>query len=148
MAEERRRSAIQRIATYGVHLADDQILLVRASDLTEVQGRWFLPGGGVEHGEHPTEALVREFAEETGLHAVIGPQLGIVSDVRTRRNGEVVHSVRIIYEVTTTSGTLLDECAGSSDLAQFTPIEQAREMPLAHYVIEGARMAGIDLSPR
>lgn len=28
---------------------------------------WFLPGGAIEPGEHPEEALVREVAEETGL---------------------------------------------------------------------------------
>ena len=28
---------------------------------------WFLPGGAIELGEHPEEALVREVAEETGL---------------------------------------------------------------------------------
>lgn len=28
---------------------------------------WFLPGGAIEPGEHPEEALVREVSEETGL---------------------------------------------------------------------------------
>jgi len=143
-----RRRTIQRIAAYGIHLRADEILLVRASGLTEVQGRWFLPGGGVEHGEHPAQALVREFSEETGLDATVGAHLGIVSDVRTRRNGVVVHSIRIIHEVPTATGTLIDEAVGSSDLARFVPLDVARTMPLAHYVIEGARLAGIDLSQR
>ena len=32
-------------------------------------GKWTLPGGGVDHGEHPDEGVVREVAEETGLVA-------------------------------------------------------------------------------
>jgi ADP-ribose pyrophosphatase YjhB (NUDIX family) len=144
----RRRRAIQRVSVYGIHVVDDEVLLVRASSLTEVPGRWFLPGGGVEHGEHPTEALVREMSEETGLDAVVGRHLGIVSDVRTRRNGVVVHTVRIIHEIASAEGRLLAETSGSSDLARFVPLPEARTIPLADYVIEGAAMAGYDLASR
>jgi 8-oxo-dGTP diphosphatase len=41
---------------------DGKILLLKESD-----GSWELPGGGLEHGENPREALSREIAEETGL---------------------------------------------------------------------------------
>jgi len=39
-----------------------RILLLRERD-----GSWELPGGGLEHGENPRDALTREIAEETGL---------------------------------------------------------------------------------
>jgi len=139
--------AIERLGTYGVHVDDGAILLVRASAVTEVQGRWFLPGGGVDHGEHPEDSLVREIAEETGLRAVIGRQLGILSDVRTRRDGDEVHSVRLIYAITSVSGSLVHETTGSSDLAAFIPLDEARSMPLAHYVRKAALLAGLDLRP-
>jgi 8-oxo-dGTP pyrophosphatase MutT (NUDIX family) len=32
---------------------------------------WGLPGGGLEYGEHPEEAVVREVWEETGFHVSI-----------------------------------------------------------------------------
>ena len=32
---------------------------------------WGLPGGGLEYGEHPEEAVVREVREETGLNVSI-----------------------------------------------------------------------------
>ncbi len=136
---------LQRLGAYGLHVNDGAILLVRASAVTEVQGRWFLPGGGVDHGEHPEEALVREIAEETGLTAVVGRQLGVLSDVRTRRDGDKVHSVRLIYAVASVSGSLIHETAGSSDMAAFIPLDQARTLPLAHYVRKAALLAGLDL---
>ncbi len=136
---------LQRLGVYGVHVAEGSLLLVRASAITEVQGRWFLPGGGVDHGEHPEEALRREVLEETGLRATLGRQLGVLSDVRTRRDGTKVHSVRLIYALTSVEGSLAHETAGSSDLAAFVPLLEARRLPLAHYVAKACALAGVDL---
>lgn len=40
---------------------EDRLLLIRETD-----GRWELPGGGLDHGEDPRKGLRREIAEETG----------------------------------------------------------------------------------
>ena len=41
-------------------------------------GRWSIPGGAVEHGEHLTEAVRREVLEETGVEVTVGDLLGIL----------------------------------------------------------------------
>ncbi len=57
---------------------DDQqrILLGHRRDLD----LWGLPGGGVEPGELPTEGVIRETKEETGLDVVLDHLLGIGVD--------------------------------------------------------------------
>jgi 8-oxo-dGTP diphosphatase len=56
-------------AVVGVVLSDDrkQILVLKRRDVP----MWVLPGGGIEEGESPEEAVKREILEETGLHVQI-----------------------------------------------------------------------------
>jgi ADP-ribose pyrophosphatase YjhB (NUDIX family) len=42
---------------------------------------WILPGGGVERGELPTEAVIREVQEETGLEVTIERLLGVYGKI-------------------------------------------------------------------
>jgi 8-oxo-dGTP diphosphatase len=58
----------------------DRLLLIRRGR-PPAQGRWSLPGGRVEHGETVAEAVLREVAEETGLHAVCGDLVGWVERI-------------------------------------------------------------------
>jgi ADP-ribose pyrophosphatase YjhB (NUDIX family) len=43
------------------------------------RGRWSLPGGRIEAGESPEQAVVREVREETGLEVVAGRAIGRVT---------------------------------------------------------------------
>jgi 8-oxo-dGTP diphosphatase len=95
----------QRIAAYALLLrgdhAEPEVLLTRMSSRTRIQGRWTLPGGGIEHGEDPREAVVREVYEETGLHIAPGPVADVHSSHFTgpRADGVVedYHGVHVIF---------------------------------------------------
>lgn len=45
---------------------DGRVLAARRTTPVEAAGRWEFPGGKVEPGETPEDALVREIAEELG----------------------------------------------------------------------------------
>ena len=132
MPTETRR---QRIAAYGVCRDDEgRILLARASSSLTLRGRWFLPGGGVDHGESPEESLVREIEEESGLTVELGGFLDVLSDVRTLPDGVSLHTIRLVYQVASWRGQLRPERDGTTDaVAWFTP-EEVRHLPLALYV--------------
>jgi len=125
----------QRIAAYGVARdTEGRLLLARASSALTLRGRWFLPGGGVQHGESPPDSLRREMEEESGLTVTLGPLLDVLSDVRTIPDGTSLHTVRLIYRVDSWEGTLRPEADGTTDaVGWFTP-EEIRDMPLALYV--------------
>ncbi len=68
------------IGAFAIILDDRQrVLLCHRRDMDA----WNLPGGGVESGEMPTEAVIRETLEETGLHVAIERLVGVYGNLRS-----------------------------------------------------------------
>jgi 8-oxo-dGTP diphosphatase len=66
-----------RIPCVGAVIRDDAgrlLMILRGHD--PGRGLWSIPGGRIEPGETPQQALVREVREETGLTVSCGPLLG------------------------------------------------------------------------
>lgn len=57
---------ISRLGVYGICCQEDKLLLV-LKEAGPYKGSLDLPGGAIEFGESPEEALKREFLEETAL---------------------------------------------------------------------------------
>ena len=136
---------VQRVAAYNLCVdADDRLLLVRLSERTEAPGSWTLPGGGVEFGEHPEAAALRELHEETGLVGVTAGLLAVDSAHRPARQGEddfAYHAIRIIYRTTIVGGVLVHEADGSTDNAAWCTRAQLATMPLVSTSELGVRLA-------
>lgn len=98
---------------------------------------WTLPGGGIDFGEDPSYAVVREVAEETGYQVSVERLLGV--DSRPRRqssNGreEDVHHLGVYYSVRVVGGSLRDEVDGSTDEAAWFPLAEVPSLPRASLV--------------
>lgn len=122
---------IRRVGAYGLcRDADGRVLLARGSERSEFPGIWSLPGGGVEQGEHPDDAVVREFAEETGLEVRIRALRDATADVaRLPSNSALEHTDRLIYDVEVISGDLRDEVGGTTDLVEWAPDDDRPMLP-------------------
>ncbi|MCW2816235.1 MAG: (deoxy)nucleoside triphosphate pyrophosphohydrolase [Nocardioides sp.] len=65
-------------------LREGRLLACRRTWPAEAAGRWELPGGKVEPGESPDQALVREIAEELGVAVEVTGWLDGAAPIRER----------------------------------------------------------------
>lgn len=150
MSEEPR--ARQRVAAYALLRRDEQVLLCRLSPRVPFNG-WALPGGGIDHGESPREALRREVHEEAGLQVVPGRVLDVYSHHFVGRSPSGVledyHGIGLIFEAEVDPASRgvepqVLEVDGSTDLARWTPLDEARSLPLTGAARFGLRLLGFE----
>jgi 8-oxo-dGTP diphosphatase len=123
---------LRRIAAYAI-CTDTQgrTLLVRASRRSGTPLRWSLPGGAVDHGEAPTDTVIRETAAETGLSVSVLRLVDVQADLRAvASRGVSIHTDRLIYEVTVRGGVLRDRIGQPTDLSRFMTRDEAARLPL------------------
>lgn len=77
-----------------------RILMSRRRADQPMPGRWEFPGGKVEPGESPTEALAREVREELGCEVDVGRIFEVVFHVY-----EEFDLYMLVYAATITRGT-------------------------------------------
>lgn len=70
----------------------DKILLVKRRDIPV----WVLPGGGIDEGEEPGEAAVREVWEETGLRVEVARKVAHYTPVNRLSRNTHVFECRVV----------------------------------------------------
>ena len=106
-----------------------------------------MPGGGIEFGEHPDAAAVRELEEETGLIGEIDGVAGIFSHVyrkSTFSGGGDLHFLGIIYRMRIVGGELRDEIEGTTDQCAWLSPAQIEESRLVEIAAFGCQLAVTD----
>ncbi|MBF4461084.1 MULTISPECIES: NUDIX hydrolase [unclassified Rathayibacter] len=120
-----------RVAAYGVIIDGDRVLLAHWS-----QGpwaAWTLPGGGIDRGEAPADAAIREIFEETGYDAELDALIGVDSHVipahrRSDPDAGPLHAIRVVYRAHVVGGQLTHELDGSTDAAAWFPLAEVEEL--------------------
>ncbi|MGC5028828.1 NUDIX hydrolase [Micromonospora sp. DT229] len=138
---------MRRVGAYGV-LRDPEgrVLLVRGSERADFPGVWSLPGGGLEHAEHPAQAVLREVAEETGLVVEVAGLRSVVADVVPYPDlGVALHTDRVLFELTAVGGTLRAERDGTTDLARWLAPQEAAGLPLLPFTAEALALPVVPL---
>ena len=140
----------QRVAAYAVILrtagtGGREILLSRLAERITHDELWTLPGGGLDHGEDPRDAVLREVREETGLDADVGETARVYSAhlPGVWRGGRRVdaHALRIVYDgwvAPDAPEPRVVEVDGSTSEAAWKPVADVLDgsLPVAPLVLE------------
>ena len=106
----------------SVIIKEDKIALIKRGN-EPAKGKWTIPGGLVELGESPEQAVIRETKEETGLDVEKTSLIDVVSNVDLDAQGKVkYHYVIIDYFVHVKSGTA--EAASDAMELRWVPLEE------------------------
>lgn len=130
----------RRIAVHGVaHAAGGLVLLAPGPGEPDGDGPdgWHLPGGAIEHGERPADAIVRVYREQTGLDSSVLTVRSVRADVVRRASEDVaLQTDRVIYELALDGGTLRNGGSGTAPPAEWVDPERLGGRPLAPYAAE------------
>lgn len=124
---------VTRISAYGLVFDGNRLLLCRLSGDLPDAGKWTLPGGGIEFGEAPEAAMIREVEEETGLQVVSAGLAGIDSFTHSTP-GRSFHGVRIVYHTRVVGGVLRHELDGTTDMCAWHPIDSFEDIGVVELV--------------
>lgn len=112
-----------------------ELLLTRRA-VEPFKGKWDLPGGYLEDGEHPEAGAIRELKEETGLTIRITGLGGIYMDTYGAGG---VSTLNIFYEAEVVSG----EEGSQGDVSEIRWF-RAEELPLDAFSFENGRQAIVE----
>ena len=150
MALQLRRKVLETVLCF---VRDDQnryLFLFRGKKEGDVHvGKYNAPGGKIEPGESPQEAMYREVLEETGLRVTRYKRLGFLAfpGFHEDNAGEPVDESVHVFLVTGYEGEQLTECAEGT--LEWIPAEWVLALPLWEgdrhflpFVLEGRRFEG------
>ncbi len=101
-----------------------KVLMVQ--ELDEFDGRWVLPGGRIDMGEMPREAMVREIKEELNLDATVGDILDC--NIFNSKSGQA-HFI-VVFAVTIDPEQKITVEDGEVSKAEWIAIDDVKQLKL------------------
>lgn len=138
-----------RVGSYGLIIKDGQIALIKKA-VGGYKGLLDLPGGGIEQGEEPEEALIRELKEEAGVD-VINYELLTVTSKRLKWNyeefNEDLHQIGILYKVELKDYKLKEDGDGlDSNGCNFYEIDKLSKDKITPFTLKALNLLGYKIS--
>lgn len=138
------KSYTQSIAAFGIVFDDQNKILCiqrKETDLAHpFHNKWAVPGGGVDHGEHPRDTVLREVKEETGLTVKLLSDYPIVKSYLYENHTD--QGILLFYPAKYVSGDIHTEHEiGVSDVRWFRyeEINETEFVPSTKSIIAEAR---------
>lgn len=141
--------AHRHVGAYGLALEEGQVLLIRKGK-GPYTGSWDLPGGGIEHGESPEDAVRRELIEETGLPVLDLALAGVYHKrlVNPLPDGDLedLQHIGVIYRITVDrAARLREEPDGIDSLgARWLPVCELAGQPLSPFAARALGLAAAE----
>lgn len=119
----------QPLVGVGAVIAKDGKILLEKRRNDPGKGKWSVPGGIVELGEHVEEAVVREVKEETGLEVEKPEHIDIVDNISFDEQGKIkYHFVIIDYLVKLVGGKL--KAASDAEELEWVTLDDVEDYDL------------------
>ena len=118
-------------ASSAILIRDGKILLIRRKNPPSLD-MYAFPGGRAEKGETPDQTALREFEEETGIHAH-SPRPFAFYDLKSENPGQ--HFQLTVFIVEASADEIAEARDDAADAGWFTP-EEVRRLNAPASVIE------------
>lgn len=119
-----------RQGAYGVLVRDGRIAVVQVG---YTKFTYDLPGGGIDDGETPEQALKREYLEETGLEVKVGGMLAEFNHYMIHDNGTPYNNHARVYEVEWVADRPQAKVEDDHELVWLPPLEVIKRLKREGY---------------
>ena len=132
-------NATHRLIVHGLMKTDEKFLLIKRTEIEKGKpnvypGYWDIPGGMVEEGELPVDALIRESKEEVNLDIKVGKIIHEDSNYDSEKN---IVFTRLVYLCNIINNSIINIKLQEDEHSEYrliTSLDEMKEEKIVDYV--------------